>query len=87
MIERQQIEATKGEKVQAKFDELAEAEAAVERLKAAGFTDDQITLTTRGGHTDAAGTFVRGGVDVVVLADEKGDDAERILAQKRDKAG
>ena len=53
MIERQQIEATKGEKVQAKFEERADAEAAVERLKAAGFSDDRITLTTHGGHTGA----------------------------------
>ncbi|TMB62680.1 MAG: hypothetical protein E6I57_11850 [Chloroflexi bacterium] len=86
MIERQQIEATKGEKVQAKFDELADAEAAVERLKAAGFNEDTITLTTHGGHTEPDGTFVRGGIEVVVLADARADDAERILAQKRDKA-
>ena len=83
-IERQQIEATKGEKVQAKFDELADAEAAVERLHKAGFSDDQITLTTHGGQTAPDGTFVRGGIDVVVLADERADDAERILAQRRD---
>jgi hypothetical protein len=86
MIERQQIEQTKGEKVQAKFDELADAEAAVERLKAAGFAPDRITLITHGGRTEADGTFVRGGIEVAVLADDKADDAERILAQKRDKA-
>jgi hypothetical protein len=82
-IEREHIEATQGEKVQAKFDELADAEAAVERLKAAGFDPEKITLTTHGGHTDEGGTFVRGGIEVAVLADDKADDAERILAEKR----
>ena len=80
MIERQQIEQTQGEKVQAKFDELADAEAAVENLKAAGFAPDRITLTTHGGRTEADGTFVRGGIEVVVLAADRGDDAERLLS-------
>jgi hypothetical protein len=82
-IEREHIEATQGDKVQAKFDELADAEAAVERLQAAGFAPEKITLTTHGGHGEPDGTFVRGGVDVVVLADDHADDAERILAEKR----
>jgi hypothetical protein len=79
-IEREHIEATQGEKVRAKFKALQEAEAAVERLHAKGFTDDQITLTTHGGHTAPDGSFIPGGVEVVVLADERADDAERVLA-------
>ena len=81
-IERQHIEATQGEKVSAKFNELHEAEAAVDRLKKAGFTDDQITIKTHGGHAEKDGTFVRGGIEVAVLAADKGDDAERVLGQK-----
>jgi hypothetical protein len=81
-IERQHIEATQGEKVSVKFNELHEAEAAVERLTKAGFTEDQITITTHGGHAEKDGTFVRGGIEVAVLADDKADDAERILGQK-----
>ena len=82
-VERQHIEATQGEKVSAKFEELQDAEAAMERLKKAGFSEDQITMTTHGGHAEKDGTFVRGGIEVTVLADEKADDAERILAEKR----
>lgn len=82
-VERQHIEATQGEKVRAKFDELSDAEAAVERLQKAGFDPDQIALTTHGGHTAEDGTFVKGGIEVAVLADDKADDAERILAMKR----
>ena len=79
-IEREHIDATQGEKVRARFKELTEAEAAVERLKNAGFNVDQITLTTHGGHTAPDGSFIPGGIEVVVLADERADDAERILA-------
>ena len=79
-IERQHIEATQGEKVRAQYTEIGQAEAAVERLQEAGFNDDQITLTTHGGHTEPDGTFVPGGIEVVVLASDRGDDAERILS-------
>jgi hypothetical protein len=79
-IERQHIEATQGEKVLGQFYELERAEKAIERLHAAGFNDDQITLTTHGGRTEPDGTFVRGGVEVVVLADARADEAERILS-------
>lgn len=80
-IERQHIEATQGEKIRREFHELSAAEAAMERLAEAGFSDDQVTLTTHGGHTEPDGTFVRGGVEVVVLADERADEAERILSR------
>ena len=79
-IERQHIEATQGEKVRGHFYEIADAEKAVERLHEAGFNDDQITLTTHGGSTAPDGKFVRGGIEVVVLAADRGDDAERILS-------
>ena len=82
-IEREHIEATQGEKVRAQFKALSEAEEAVERLHDSGFTDDQITLTTHGGETAPDGSFIPGGVEVVVLADERADDAERILAEHR----
>ncbi len=79
-IEREHIDATHGEKVSARFKDLTEAEAAVERLKEAGFSDEQVTLTTHGGRTAPDGSFIPGGIEVVVLADERADDAERILA-------
>jgi hypothetical protein len=81
-IDRKHIEATQGEKVSAKFNELKDAEAAVEQLKKAGFSEDQITVTTHGGHAEKDGTFVRGGIEVMVLADDKADEAERILVEK-----
>ena len=81
MIERQRIDATHGEKVRREFQDLGEAEKAVERLHDAGFSDDQIALTTHGGHTEPDGSFAPGGIEVAVLADERGDDAERILAR------
>ena len=80
-VEREHIEATQGEKVRREFHEREHAEGAVERLHAAGFRDDQITMTTHGGHTGSDGVFVRGGIEVVVLADDRADDAERILAE------
>ena len=79
-VERERIEATQGEKVRREFHERASAERAVERLHAAGFGDDQITMTTHGGHTGPDGVFVAGGIQVIVLADDRADEAERILA-------
>jgi hypothetical protein len=67
--------------VRREFHDRAEAEHAVEELHKAGFGDDQITLTTHGGQTKDDGTFVPGGIEVVVLADDRADDAERILAK------
>ena len=81
-IEREHIDATQGEKVRARFKALTEAEAAVERLKSSGFADDRITLITHGGHTAPDGSFIPGGIEVAVLADERADEAERILAEK-----
>jgi hypothetical protein len=82
-IDRQRIDATQGEKVIGTYYERATAEDAVERLHHAGFTDDQITMTTHGGHTAPDGTFQRGRIEVSVLADERADDAERILASEK----
>ena len=79
-IERQHIEATQGEKVRGHYYEISKAEEVVERLQQAGFSGDQITLTTHGGRTEPDGTFVRGGIEVEVLASDRGDDAERILS-------
>jgi hypothetical protein len=80
-IDRQRIDATQGEKVVGTFYERAVAEQAVEKLHEAGFGEDQITMTTHGGHTAEDGTFQRGRIEVSVLADERADDAERILSQ------
>ena len=46
----------------------------------AGFNDYQTTLKTHGGQSEPDGTFVRGGIEVMVLAADPGDDAERILS-------
>ncbi len=80
-VERQHIEATQGEKVVREFRDRSDAEGAVERLHRAGFADDQITLTTHGARTDESGTFVPGGLEVVVLAGDRADDAEGILGK------
>jgi hypothetical protein len=78
-IDRQHIDATKGEKVIGTFFDRAVAEKAVEKLHAAGFNDDQITMTTIGGQTAEDGTFKRGHIEVSVLADARADEAEKIL--------
>jgi hypothetical protein len=78
-IDRRHIDATQGEKVTGTFYERDVAEKAIEKLHEAGFNDDQIAMTTHGGQTAADGTFQRGRIEVSVLADERADDAERIL--------
>ncbi len=80
MIERQHFESTQGEHVKREFHERRDAERVIERLHDAGFADDQITMTTHGASTKPDGTFVRGGIEVVVLAGDRADDAERILS-------
>lgn len=79
-VTREHLDAVQGERVKREFQERAAAERAIERLKGAAFGDDQIMMTTHGAHTEPDGTFVRGGIDVLVNADERADDAERILA-------
>jgi glutamate synthase domain-containing protein 3 len=80
MIEREHIEATQGERIRREYHERADAERAVERLHQAGFADDQVTITTHGATTQPDGTFVRGGIEIVVLCGDRADDAERILS-------
>lgn len=79
-IERHHIEATHGERITREYTDRAAADRAVERLHEAGFADDQVTLTTHGGRTESDGTFVPGGIEIVVLAGDRADEAERILA-------
>ena len=79
-VERERIEATQGERVRREFHEREQAEHAVEQLHGAGFGEDQITMTTHGGQTGPDGVFVRGGIEVVVLAGDRADEAERILS-------
>ena len=81
-IDRRHIDATQGEQVTGTFYDREIAENAVEKLHAAGFNDDQITMTTHGGGKAEDGTFQRGRIEVSVLADDRADDAEKILAQK-----
>lgn len=80
MIEREHFEATQGERIRREFHERDEAERAVERLRQAGFADDQVTMTTHGAYTKPDGTFVRGGIEIVVLCGDRTDEAERILS-------
>jgi len=79
-IDRTRIEATQGEKVVGTYFDRSAAEGVVEKLHKAGFNDDQITMTTHGGHTAEDGTFQRGRIEVSVLADDRADEAERILS-------
>ena len=67
--------------MQREFGERSAAESAVELLRASGFGDDQISLTTHGGVTASDGTFVPGGVVVVVTASApRAREAERIIS-------
>jgi hypothetical protein len=80
-VEWEHVELTQTERVQREFGERSAAEWAVERLRAAGFRDDQISLTTHGGMTARDGTFVPGGIVVVVTADAlRAREAERIIS-------
>lgn len=62
------------------YHDRRQAERAVERLRAAGFSDDVVTMQTHGGHTRDDGVFLPGAIEVVVLAGERASDAEALLA-------
>ena len=80
-VKWEHIDLTQTERVQREFGERSAAESAVERLRAAGFGDDQISLTTHGGVTASDGTFIPGGVVVVVTASApRAREAERIIS-------
>ena len=80
-VKWEHIDLTQTERVQREFGERSAAESAVERLRAAGFGDDQISLTTHGGMTASDGTFTPGGVVVVVTASApRAREAERIIS-------
>ncbi len=78
--ERSSIEATSGQRVTREYHDRGRAEEAVERLRRSGFNDDVISMVTHGASTDENGAFVPGGIEVVVLADERADEAERLLS-------
>jgi hypothetical protein len=80
-IEREHFESTQGERLRREYHAREDAERVLERLHKAGFADDQITMTTHGGRTEPDGTFHPGAIEVVVLAGDRADEAERILAQ------
>ena len=80
-IQWEHLEITQSERIQREFRERSAAEDAVERLRAAGFKDTEVTITTHGGTTGDDGTFVPGGVVVVVMADAlRAREAERIIS-------
>lgn len=62
------------------YHDRRQAERAVERLTAAGFSEDVVTMQTHGGHTGDDGVFVPGAIEVVVFADERAAEVERLLA-------
>jgi len=65
--------------VVAMFADRETAERAVDGLLERGFTDDQISLVARGAETDENGKFVPGGLMVTVSAENRQDEAERLL--------
>lgn len=80
-VQWEHLAITQSERVQREFSERSAAEDAVERLGAAGFKDAEVTITTHGGATTGDGTFVPGGVVVVVTADAlRAREAERIIS-------
>jgi hypothetical protein len=81
-IGREHIDVTGADYVRREYHDREAAEHAVERLKQAGFADDQIVLTTHGARTKPDGTFVPGGLELkVTVTDGNAEEAERILAQ------
>ena len=67
--------------VVAMFPDRETAESAVDALLARGFTDDQISLVARGAGTDDDGKFIPGGLMVTVSAEDRADEAERLLRE------
>ena len=79
-IHETEIGATEGRQITRVYHDRKQAEAAIDRLKQHGFDDDQISLRTQGGHTDESGVFVPGQIEVVVMADARVPEAERLLS-------
>ncbi|HEV8655402.1 MAG TPA: hypothetical protein VGR85_07825 [Candidatus Limnocylindria bacterium] len=80
-VQWEHLDLTQSERIQREFRERNAAEAVVERLREAGFGEGEISLTTHGGRTADDGTFVPGGVVVVVTADAlRAREAERIIS-------
>jgi len=80
-VQWEHLDLTQSERIQREYRDRGPAEDAVERLRQAGFGDDEISLTTHGGTTADDGTFVPGGVVVVVTADAlRAREAERIIS-------
>jgi len=80
-VEWEHLELTQSERIQREFTERIPAEEAVERLRLAGFGDDEVRLSTHGGRTLDDGTFVPGGVVVIVTANAlRAREAERIIS-------
>ena len=80
-VEWEHLEVTQSERIQRKFAERIPAEEAVERLRVAGFGADEVSLSTHGGRTLDDGTFVPGGVVVIVTANAmRAREAEQIIS-------
>jgi len=67
--------------VVAMFADRETAESAVDALLGQRFTDDQISLVARGATTDDDGKFIPGGLMVTVNAENREDEAERMLKE------
>jgi hypothetical protein len=75
------LDVLQTERVRRASDDRSSAEDAVERLRAAGFRDDEVSLVTHGARTASDGTFVPGRLEVVVTAQpERAREAERIIS-------
>jgi hypothetical protein len=81
---------TRGEEVKVPSDYVAivgmfgdrdAAEAVVDALMAAGYTEEQVSLVARGAETDASGKFIPGGLMVTASAKGREADAERIMRE------
>jgi len=80
-VQWEHVELTQSERIQREFRELGAAEEAVDRLRNAGFGDHEISITSHGGKTSDDGTFLPGGVVVVVTADAlRAREAERLIS-------
>jgi len=80
-IQWEHVDLTQTERVRREFRERSDAEWVIERLRAAGFSDDEVSLTAHGGTTAEDGTFVPGGVLVIVNASApRAREAERIIS-------
>ena len=79
-VQWEHVALTASERVERDFRERVRAEEAVAMLHSAGFAEDEVRMHTHGGRHLEDGTFLAGGVVVVVMTSAlRAREAERLL--------